>query len=164
VIIVLSGVSGAGKTTTGQMLSTELNWPFYEADDFHPASNIERMSRGEPLTDRDRAPWLERLASLIGELTRIGTSAVIACSALKQAYRDKLISIATPASAVKFVYLRLTPEEATRRLKSRPDHFMPASLEESQFADLEEPAGAIVIDATLPPEVIARRIRSALRV
>ncbi len=123
VVIIVFGVSGAGKTTVGDLLARELGWRFIEADDFHPAANIEKMRGGHPLTDEDRWPWLERLRELIERSLAAGENAVLACSALKRAYREGL----RVSGEVKFVFLR------------GRDHFMNPALLRSQFADLEEP-------------------------
>ena len=155
--IILMGVSGSGKTTVGRRLAAALGWPFYDADDFHPPANVERMRQGLALTDEDRRPWLAALARLIAEALADDQPLVLACSALKAAYRAQL----TPqgaAAAVRFVYLRLPPEVAAARLKERRGHFMPASLVPSQFAALEEPAEAIVVDATQSPDEIVGQI------
>ena len=159
-IIILMGVSGSGKTTIGKQLAASLGWPFYDADDFHPPANVERMRQGMALTDEDRRPWLAALARLIVEALADNQSLVLACSALKAAYRDQLTPQGATA-AVRFVYLRLPPEVAAARLKDRQGHFMPASLVPSQFAALEEPDEAIVIDATQSPDEIVEQIRSA---
>ena len=156
--IILMGVSGSGKTTVGQRLAESLGWPFYDADDFHPPANVERMRQGLALTDEDRRPWLAALARLIAEALADDRSLVLACSALKAAYRAQLKPRDAAADAVRFVYLRVPLEVAAARLKSRHGHFMPASLVPSQFAALEEPADAIVIDATQSPDQIIEQI------
>jgi gluconokinase len=156
--IILMGVSGSGKTTIGQRLSASLGWPFYDADDFHPPANVERMRQGMALTDEDRRPWLAALVRLIAEALADDQSLVLACSALKAAYRAQLTPPGAAAAAVHFVYLRLPLEVAEARLKERHGHFMPASLVPSQFAALEEPADAIVIDATQSPDQIVEQI------
>ena len=155
------GVAGAGKTTVGRELSAALGWPFYDADDLHPPANVERMRRGEPLTDADREPWLAGIERLIRTLVANGVSAVLACSALRDSYRARLRSAGGEGQVV-FVYLRLEPSLATRRLRERKGHFMPPSLVESQFATLEEPVDAIAVDASRPADVLAREIRTAL--
>ena len=160
--IILMGVSGSGKTTIGELLGQALGWPFYDADDFHPPANVERMRRGIALTDEDREPWLAALSRLIGEALTAEQSLVLACSALKEAYRERLKARGAMAERVRFVYLRVPPEVAAARTKNRRGHFMPAALVPSQFAALEEPAAATVIDATQSPEEIVAAIRRAL--
>lgn len=160
--IILMGVSGSGKTTIGKLLAEALGWPFYDADDFHPPANVERMRQGIALTDEDRKPWLAALARLIAEALANDQSIVLACSALKEEYRAQLKPRGANDDVVRFVYLHVPPEVAAARLKDRHGHFMPASLVPSQFAALEEPADAIVIDATQSPDEIVREIRRAL--
>jgi gluconokinase len=160
--IILMGVSGSGKTTIGKLLAEALGWPFYDADDFHPPANVERMRRGIALTDEDRKPWLAALARLIAEALANNQSIVLASSALKEAYREQLKPRGVMPADEPFVYLRVPPEVAAVRLKERHGHFMPASLVPSQFATLEEPADAIVIDATQSPDEIVAQIRQAL--
>lgn len=154
-IIILMGVAGAGKTTVGQRLAATLGWAFYDADVFHPPENVAKMSSGEPLTDLDRIPWLEQMRELIHDSLRRGESAVVACSALKAAYRA-ILSRGNPGA--RFVYLKATPELIRRRLLDRPGHFMKAEMLDSQFAALEEPDGALVVDAGLPVERIMKEI------
>lgn len=153
------GVAGAGKTTVGRILARDLGWTFLDADDYHSPASVEKMRHGIPLTDADRAAWLDRLHAAIHELDRRRISAIIACSALREAYRRRL-SEGEPD--VRFVYLRGTPELIGERLRHRTGHYMPASLLESQFETLEEPAGAVTIDVTQPPDAIARRIEELL--
>jgi gluconokinase len=160
--IILMGVSGSGKTTIGELLGQALGWPFYDADDFHPPANVERMRRGIALTDEDRKPWLAALARLIGEALGAGQSLVLACSALRAAYRDELTPRGATGEQVRFVYLRVPPEIAAARLRDRRGHYMPASLVPSQFATLEEPADATVINATQSPDAIVAEIRRVL--
>ena len=161
--IILMGVSGSGKTTIGERLGQALGWPYYDADDFHPPANVERMRQGIALTDEDRKPWLAALARLIAEALAANQSIVLASSALKEAYRKQLKPRGAMPVDEPFVYLRVPPEVAAARLKERHGHFMPASLVPSQFAALEEPADAIVIDATQSPDEIVAQIRQALR-
>lgn len=156
------GVSGAGKTTVGSLLADDLGWPFHEGDDFHPPANIARMAGGVALTDRDRRPWLDAIAGLIRRLDESDESAIIACSALKASYRERLRVGARPA--VRFVYLQVDFESLRTRLEEREFHFMDTDLLTSQFADLEEPEDAVVVDATLEPEEIVRRIRAELEI
>ena len=159
-IVILMGVTGSGKTTIGRLLAKECNWPFYEGDDFHPTANVEKMRRGMPLTDEDRAPWLDALNHLIRDLIARVQSAVVACSALKQAYRDRL---AGNRDEVVFVYLRADYPLARARLLSRKDHFMKVDLLASQFDTLEEPEGVLTVDIAEEPDVIVGRIREALQ-
>ena len=134
-IIVIFGVSGAGKTTVGKMLAEQLGWRFLEADDFHPAANIEKIRNGHPLTDEDRWPWLDCLREQIEQSLSAGENAVLVCSALKHAYRDRL----RVSETVKFVFLRGDHALVEKQLRSRHGHFMNAALLQSQFDDLEEP-------------------------
>ena len=134
-MIIVFGVSGAGKTTVGKLLAQELGWQFLEADDFHSAANIEKMRSGRPLTDEDRWPWLDRLREQIEQLLSAGENAVLACSALKRAYRDRL----RVSDEVKFVFLRGDYALVEKQLRSRRGHFMNAGLLQSQFDELEEP-------------------------
>ncbi len=157
--VLVMGVSGSGKTTIGKLLSTAMGWPFYDADDFHSADNVRKMASGVPLTDEDRGPWLKELHELISHHdVRRGGSGVLACSALKEAYRRILSADADLA----VVYLKAHPELARSRLKCRRGHYMPPRLIESQFLDLEEPKECIVINAALPPEQAVEAIRSQL--
>ena len=154
------GVTGSGKTTLGARLSAALGWPFLDADDFHPAANIRKMASGAPLTDEDRAPWLALLRSKIAEAHSRGEAGVLACSALKEVYRTDLRS----AAPTQVVYLKATPDLIRARLASRPDHFMPAGLIDSQFDELEEPQVALTIPAGSPSDEIVKAIRAQLRV
>jgi carbohydrate kinase (thermoresistant glucokinase family) len=139
------GVSGCGKSTVGSLLSEKLSVPFYDADDFHFPESIEKMSQGTPLTDEDRQPWLTLLANNIVEWEKKG-GAVLACSALKQSYRDLLSS--TTNQVVKFIYLEGSQEVLSSRLRNRESHFMPETLLQSQFATLEIPKEAITVPIT----------------
>jgi gluconokinase len=161
VIAIVMGVSGSGKTTVGRLLAHRLAWPFYDGDDFHPPSSVEKMRAGEPLTDADRAPWLEALHDLMAPLARDGRSAVVACSALKQAYRDRL---AAGVPGLRFVYLRGDASLIRLRLARRSGHFMPVALLQTQIDALEEPADAITVDIDAAPEDIAARIAEQLGV
>ncbi|MEO6886323.1 MAG: gluconokinase [Jatrophihabitantaceae bacterium] len=128
------GVSGCGKSTVAGALSDRLGWEFAEGDDIHSAANVEKMHSGHPLTDDDRTPWLAEIAKWISAHVAAGRSAIVTCSALKRTYRDVL-----RANAVTFVYLAGNREQIAQRLASREGHFMPATLLDSQFADLEPP-------------------------
>jgi len=162
VVLVFIGVSGSGKTTVAAILAGRLGWPFEEGDAMHPQSNIEKMAAEHPLTDEDRAPWLERVASWVEERLDGGENGLITCSALKRSYRDV---INRRGSGVVFVYLEGSKEAIAARLAARHGHFMPPSLLDSQFADLKEPASdepAIRVDIGPPPEVIAQGILEKL--
>jgi len=135
VILIILGVSGAGKTTIGKLLAHEVGWRFIEADDFHPAANVAKMRSGRPLTDQDRWLWLERLRQEIKRSIDVGENAVLTCSALKRAYRDRLRA----SEDVKFVFLRGDYALVEKQLRSRRHHFMNPNLLQSQFDDLEEP-------------------------
>jgi gluconokinase len=164
-VIVIMGVTGAGKTTIGTLLAEELGWSFYDADAFHPGENVERMRTGEPLREEHRDPWLAALEALIAQLLADGDSAVIACSALRSSYRDRLLRPAARGLGdVRLVFLAIPPAAARERLRRRIDHFMPANLVDSQFEDLEIPAGVLEIDATLPPNGATALIRRELRI
>ncbi len=154
-VVIVMGVAGSGKTTIGRLLAAQMGWDFLDADDFHPASNVEKMRRGIPLTDADRDPWLEVLAARIRAQ---GRSAVLACSALKESYRDRL----GVNPSVRFVHLTGDPDVVRRRLEKRQGHYAHADLLASQLAALEAPAGVLSFDAADPPERIVAGIRDAL--
>ena len=158
-IIIVMGVSGAGKSTVGKLLALDLGWSFYEGDDFHPRSNVVKMAQGIPLTDDDRWPWLRRIRLLIDDLVSRGQNGVIASSALKQAYRDQLVK---GEDDVKLVYLKGEYDLIMSRLEDRRDHFMKGSLLESQFREMEEPEGVVTLDVTSDPKVIVATVKQAL--
>jgi carbohydrate kinase (thermoresistant glucokinase family) len=160
-IVVLMGVCGCGKTTVGRMLAGELGWPFLDADDFHPPANVAKMAAGIPLTDEDRWPWLDRLASEMTAILDRGGHAVLACSALRQIYRDRLAP-ASIASRVRFAFLKGDEATIASRIGSRQHRYMPPSLLKSQFAALEEPGDAIVVDIRESVEAQVAAIRAAL--
>jgi gluconokinase len=153
------GVAGSGKTTVGRHLADALGWSFVDADEVHPPANVAKMARGEPLTEHDREPWLEQLGDLLGAAAGRGEPLVLACSALKARYRDRLD---LPASRSLLVYLKATPELAAERLRQRAGHFAGPELVASQFAILQEPTDALVLDVTEPVPVLVERIRGKL--
>jgi gluconokinase len=161
VIVIVMGVTGCGKTTVGVLLAQECGWDFHDADTFHPAENVAKMKRGEPLTDEDRWPWLERLNAFLIESEQRGQSLVLACSALKQAYRDRL---ARGGAAVRFVFLDGDKELIGARLAARRGHYMNPKLLDSQFAILERPEEALRVDIADSPAELVRSIREALAV
>lgn len=160
VIVVVMGVSGSGKTTVGQSLAARLGVPYADADEFHPAANIAKMSAKIPLDDADRMPWLRRMASWITEQS--ATGAVLSCSALKHRYRDVLRE---PGAPVWFLHLAGEPSLIMSRVSDRPGHFMPAALVASQYADLE-PLGpdesGLVVDAAQDPVAIVETAAAEL--
>jgi gluconokinase len=133
-VLVLMGVSGCGKSTVAGLLAGRLSWDFEEGDDLHPPANVAKMAAGLPLTDADRWPWLDRVAGWILQQLESGRSGIITCSALKRRYRDRL-----RAPGVTFVYLHGSRAVIAQRLTRRQGHYMPSSLLDSQFADLEPP-------------------------
>ena len=141
--VVVMGVCGSGKSTIGRALAESCGGVFHDADDFHPLVNIEKMKRGAPLDDADRAPWLERLATLLTDSASTDSPVFLACSALKASYRDILSS---GCDGLKFVHLSGTPEVIRSRLRARSGHFMPETLIDSQFTALEVPTGALAVD------------------
>jgi gluconokinase len=155
-VLVIMGVSGCGKSTIASMLAHELHWIYEDGDWFHPRSNIDKMHGGEPLTDADRLPWLEAIAAWIDATRKAGNHGVIACSALKRAYRDILVGTRRD---VGLVFLKGSRELIARRLAARDDHFMPKALLDSQFAALEEPQAdenpIVVSVAPHPREIVA---------
>ena len=159
-IVVLMGVSGCGKTTIGQILSGNLGWPLSDADEFHSAASIEKMRNGIALEDADRWPWLDRMNAMLREQDARGDSVLLACSALKQAYRDRL---SKGIAGVRWIYLKGGFELIRKRLEARKGHYMKAGLLESQFAALEEPGDALSVDIEGSPDSIADSILPALR-
>jgi carbohydrate kinase (thermoresistant glucokinase family) len=161
-ILVIMGVSGCGKSTLGARLAATLNWPFLEGDVLHPPANIAKMAAGQPLNDADRAPWLDGVAAWIDGRRTSGEAGVVACSALKRAYRARLCA---GRPEVRTIFLRGSRDLIAERLAARSDHFMPATLLASQFAALEPPGpeeGAITVDAGLPVEDQVARVVGAL--
>jgi gluconokinase len=154
------GVAGAGKTTVGRALAAARGWHFHDADEFHSEANVARMRAGIPLTDADRGPWLAALRDLIARHLTAGTPMVLACSALREAYRAALVPNA--GAAVLFVQLDVSPTIARQRLAARPGHYMQPSMVDSQFATLEEPVGALRLDASRPVEELVAEIVAAM--
>jgi gluconokinase len=161
-VIVVMGVSGSGKSTVGKRLAQRLGWPFEDGDAFHPESNIQKMRDGVPLTDEDRAPWLDAIAAWIDRTRRSGGRGVVACSTLKRRYRDVLID---GRDDVRLVYLKGTEALIAERLAGRHGHFMPQTLLRSQFEALEEPGpgeNPVVISIEPKPDEIVSHILTGL--
>jgi carbohydrate kinase (thermoresistant glucokinase family) len=161
VIVIVFGVSGAGKTTIGKLLAKDLGWRFLEADDFHPRANIDKMRRGIPLTDEDRQPWLDSLREQIGKCVEARQDAVLACSALKRTYRDYL----RISGEVRFVFLQGNYTLIAEQLRHRHGHFMNPKLLRSQFADLEEAKpneDILTIKLGRTPEELVEEIKTKL--
>ncbi len=161
-VLVVMGVSGCGKTTVAELLSQRLGWAFLEGDSLHPAANVEKMSAGQPLTDEDRWPWLERIADWIDSRLDAGESGVVTCSALKRSYRDLL---SRRGSGVSFVFLSGDRETLEERMKARTGHFMPTSMLDSQLATLEEPQAdepSVRVAIEQSPEDIAAEVLTRL--
>jgi gluconokinase len=158
-IVVIMGVSGAGKTTVGHLLANELGWEFHDGDELHSPENKRKMSEGIALTDVDREPWLASVRDLIEKTLASGTNAVVACSALKRSYRERIV---VDPSKVKIVYLKGSGELIAQRIALRENHFMNKGLLESQFDVLEEPHDAITVDISATPESIVETVRERL--
>ena len=161
-VVIVMGVSGCGKSTIGALLAARLRWEFEDADWFHPASNIDKMHSGIPLTDEDRWPWLDAVAASIDKTRHLGGHAVVASSALKRSYRDVLIG---KRPDVRLVYLKGDETLIARRMVIRHEHFMPRSLLHSQFEALEEPGpdeNPIIVSIEPQPREIVARILSAM--
>jgi gluconokinase len=159
-IIIITGVAGSGKTTIGTLLASQLNWPFFDADEFHPQSNIDKMSQGIPLTDDDRWPWLDAIRIKAQSLTDQNQSGVFTCSALKHIYRKRLRQ---DGVTMNFVYLKGNYALIEERMKQR-QHFMKPGMLASQFETLEEPHDALVIDISQSPEECVAEIRERLSI
>jgi gluconokinase len=157
-VAIVMGVVGAGKTTIGRLLAEQLQWQFADADDFHPASNVEKIRHGIALNDEDREPWLASLRRKVSDWIAEDIDAVLACSALKQSYRSDL----QVGPEVHFVYLKGSPELIAERLRARQGHFANEQILSSQFDDLEEPQGALIVDIAESPEQIVTIIREGL--
>jgi gluconokinase len=161
-IIVVMGVAGAGKTTVGRELAQAIGWEFHDADAFHSPGNIAKMHRGEGLTDADRVPWLEALRGFIEAVVREERRAVLACSALKQSYRDMLRPNGVAPGTLRYVFLDVPADVLRERLEHRERHFAPPELLASQLATLEAPRDAVWVDGTCPVGDEVRQIRTAL--
>ena len=161
-VVIIWGVAGAGKTTIGELLAQELHWKFYDGDDFHSPVNIDKMERGEPLTDEDRQPWLDSLREAIKRSLAANENAVLACSALKRKYRERL----RVNTGVKFVFLHGSRARIAEQLKQRHGHFMSPALLDSQFADLEEPEpseNVLTVELGHDPHELVEQIKTSLR-
>ena len=158
-LIIITGVSGVGKTTIGKLLSENMGWTFYEGDDYHTDVNLAKMRNGTPLTDDDRWPWLDALRTKNSEIVLHEKDAVLSCSALKESYRTRLGS---GLKDIVFVYLRGDYQLVRNRITKRVGHFMSANLIASQYSDLEEPQDTIVVDAALEPMAIINYLKRAL--
>ena len=160
-IVIVMGVTGVGKTTVGQLLAEKTGWPLYDADAYHSPANVEKMRAGIPLTDDDRWPWLDRLNALLREAESRGESAILACSALKQRYRDRLQK---SLPSVRWVYLKGDIELIRSRLRERKGHYMNPGLLQSQFDALEPPGDALVVDVGDEPATLAQRVLASLAI
>ena len=156
-VIIIAGVAGTGKTTVGKLLAEKLGLPFYDADDFHPATNRKKMQAGVPLNDEDRRPWLETLSQKLQQWAS-GKGAVLACSALKEDYRQQLMSV----PQLTWIFLNGSFELIAGRLKARGGHFFKVELLESQFATLEMPRYGLHVEVSQSPELIVREILDKL--
>jgi len=141
--LILMGVSGSGKTAVGELLSQKLDWPFFDGDDYHPKENVDKMAAGIPLDDDDRIPWLMNLHDLIADYLAKGKSVLLACSALKQTYRNLLLE-GNPNT--RFIHLKGDFELIMSRMQARSGHYMKPEMLQSQFATLEEPTDALTVD------------------
>jgi gluconokinase len=159
-IILIMGVAGSGKSTIGRRLAAELGWPYHEADDFHSAANKDKMARGIPLDDYDRAPWLSSIRVAMDDCLAAGRSAVFTCSGLKEKYRRVLMDA---APGVSLVYLSCDMETSLARVGRRQGHYMKAEMVKSQFEALEVPTDALTLETKLPPERIIAEIKGTLK-
>jgi len=158
-IVIVMGVSGAGKSTVGAILADALGWDFVDADSFHPRSNLLKMRRRIALTEKDRAPWLASIRVQVQRWLTEYRSVVLACSALRASHRRLLM---VDPTRMRLVYLKGSVDVLQARLSNRPRHFMPPELLDSQLAILEEPSEAIIVDINQPPDAIVRQVREAL--
>ncbi len=157
--IILMGVSGCGKTTIGHMLASRLEWEFFESDEYHSSEDVHKMSTGIPLTDEDRWPWLVRLHQVLNEHFQLKQPLVLACSALKESYRDILTG---EMPGIVYIYMKGDFEIIQKRMKARENHYMKADMLQSQFDALEEPTDALIVDILCHPEEIISQILSYL--
>ena len=157
--IIVMGVAGCGKTTVGKSLAKHLGWDFYDADDFHPPENIAKMAKGIPLDDSDRVPWLAGLHDLIASSLKTDRPGVLACSALKERYRQQLMN---GNEGVQIVYLKGSYDLIWSRMEKRTDHYMKPHMLKSQFDALEEPANALTIDISMSADDIVQKIISTM--
>ena len=158
-VVIVMGVTGAGKTTVGRALAESLGWEFHDGDELHSEESKHKMHLGIALDDADRAPWLAALRKLIQSMLTEGRNGVVACSALKQSYRDEVV---VDPNSVKVVYLKGSKELIAERLRNRTGHFMNPDLLQSQIDTLEEPRDAVVVDISGAPEAIVSEIKSRL--
>lgn len=152
---IVMGVSGCGKSSVGKLLAEKLGWDFYDADDFHPHGNVAKMANRIPLDDSDRAPWLASLNNLISSSLKADTPGVLACSALKERYRQKLLD---GNDGIRFVYLKGSYDLIWSRMEKRKSHYMKPHMLKSQFDALEEPTNALTMDVSVSADEIAQEI------
>ena len=157
--VILMGVAGSGKTAVGKKVAEKLHWAFLDADNFHPAANIEKMKHGIPLNDDDRVPWLQRLHDELQHQLTERHSVILACSALRESYRNTLGDHISPLT---FVHLDVDAETIRNRLQHRTAHFFPKELMESQFATLEKPKDAVIVDARKPLDAVVDQVIHSL--
>lgn len=159
-VVILMGVSGVGKTSVGVAVAEQLGWEFFDGDDFHPPANVDKMSRGVPLDDDDRKDWLDALHQLIRRNLDVGQPAIIACSALKDKYRDFLRE---GHEGVVVVYLKAAEGVVADRIHDRGDHYFDPNLLASQYAALEEPQDAVTVDASRPLPAVVETVAGILQ-
>ena len=160
-IVILMGVTGTGKTSVGHALAEATGWPFADADDFHSEANKAKMHAGIPLTDEDRASWLQNMHTQVQQWARAGLDAILACSALKESYRVTLTE-GVPKGLIRWIYLSGPVSVIRERMEARQGHYMPVSLLPSQLATLEPPHNAVEISITQPVSAMVSQILSAL--
>ena len=158
--LIVMGVSGSGKTSVGKVLAEHLRWDFYDADDFHPSENVAKMASGIPLNDSDRAPWLAALHRLISDSVILNQPGVLACSALKERYRQQLMN---GHDGVQLVYLKGSYDLIWSRMETRTDHYMKPHMLHSQFEALEEPSNALTVDISLSVQEILEFVIKQIR-